>query len=117
MFLVKRIDTSLIVDGDLTNLDTKELAYTCKVEMSSGSNAVIYTNLEERLSYTAGHTTAHKEMTSGYITWVGCTPASLGDTLVSEEKQDRIYEITVKIYDNASFSGDALCTFSGTKLK
>lgn len=140
LFLIKQRDETL---SD-TYLDTAELASKCLVEQHlTGTyasdnviGATIYSNIDERLSYTIGHTT-NSSMTDGNIKYnIVCgtqgtttvTGVSFGDVetnldtpnaLVKEDQRERIYQVTVQIYsaDNATFSGDALCTMTGTKLK
>ena len=123
LFLVKRMDSSI---ESLTDLDNLEMSYVCTVEQYVGDLskdvAAVYSNVEERLSYTAGHRTSESddEIRDFSYTITNGIRSESGEAykmaLVSEGQQDRIYEVTVKIYD-ASFSGDALCTISGTKLK
>lgn len=122
LFLVKRVDPAL--REDLATLATKELAYDCTIDQKVSDRskvAKVYSNAKERLTYTLDPSVYTEKTMNGvnYNVTVGVDSRveSFAEALVSEDKQERIYDVTVKVYDNENFQGEALCTLYGTKLK
>lgn len=118
LYIMKEQNAGLS-DGELQSIES---LYECSVEQDlyyfgnpTGAGAEIYTNLKENLGDPEG-----AELNVPYVisNWYGSTQGTLNGFRTETEARDRIYEVTVKVFEKSSdFRGEPLGSLTGAILK